>query len=135
MLAKRFFYVCAGLFLFALSYHLGAKSATAQAQGRILPASGSGNVVTSTGDVYQKLFFDDGGSWYYQGRVQTPSPPVFLAQTGSRNGEYFFQVYCENGDIYELSGGISTFVENIFGGSPTTLRSRTWGKVKADYRK
>ena len=30
MFAKRSFYVCAGLFLLALSYHLGARSATAQ---------------------------------------------------------------------------------------------------------
>ena len=28
-MAKRFFYVCAGLFLLALSYHLGASSAGA----------------------------------------------------------------------------------------------------------
>ena len=28
--AKKFFYVCAGLFLLALTYHLGARSALAQ---------------------------------------------------------------------------------------------------------
>ncbi len=31
MPAKRFFYVCAGLLCLALSYHLGARSAVAQA--------------------------------------------------------------------------------------------------------
>src|SRR5262249_33696920 len=31
--AKAFFYVCAGIFLLALSYHLGARSAVAQAPG------------------------------------------------------------------------------------------------------
>ena len=29
IMAKRFFYVCAGLFLLVLSYHLGARSAGA----------------------------------------------------------------------------------------------------------
>jgi len=31
--AKRFFYVCAGILCLALAYHLGARSATAQAPG------------------------------------------------------------------------------------------------------
>ena len=44
--ARAFFYVCAGLFLLALSYHLGARSAGAQqgstpnADGRVERASG-----------------------------------------------------------------------------------------------
>ena len=32
MMAKRFFYACAGLFVLALSYHLGAQTATAQGE-------------------------------------------------------------------------------------------------------
>ena len=35
MLAKRFFYVCAGLLCLALAYHLGASSAAAQYQGPV----------------------------------------------------------------------------------------------------
>ena len=33
MKAKRFFYVCAGMFLLALTYHLGARTAQAQVGG------------------------------------------------------------------------------------------------------
>ena len=33
-MAKRFFYLCAGFLCLALAYHLGATSATAQAEGR-----------------------------------------------------------------------------------------------------
>ena len=36
MLAKRFFYVCVGILLLALTYHLGAESATAQAEKQSL---------------------------------------------------------------------------------------------------
>lgn len=58
--ARAFFYVCAGIFLLALSYHLGARSATAQA-GQSIAAFSSGNtshcsgdffVITPNGDVY-----------------------------------------------------------------------------------
>ena len=34
-MAKRFMYVCAGLLMLALSYHLGARSAGAQAGATI----------------------------------------------------------------------------------------------------
>lgn len=59
-MAKRFFYVCAGLFLLALSYHLGARSATAQAGGPVVGVAayfyqpgqaGEYVVATSSGDV------------------------------------------------------------------------------------
>ena len=55
MLAKRFFYVCAGLLCLALSYHFGALNATAQAPGNSVVASFGGAlsaVVTANGDVY-----------------------------------------------------------------------------------
>ena len=53
MLAKRFFYVCAGLLCLALAYHLGARSATAQAPGNpIAAAPATGYVFTANGDLY-----------------------------------------------------------------------------------
>jgi len=59
-MAKRFFYVCAGLFLLALSYHLGARSASAQAPSNSVVAMAyeattlTLYVVTANGDVYYK---------------------------------------------------------------------------------
>ena len=59
--ARTFFYVAAGIFLLALSYHLGARTATAQAPGNpvvgawqasIAGAGASNAVVTANGDVY-----------------------------------------------------------------------------------
>ena len=56
--ARAFFYVCAGVFLLALSYHLGARSATAQAPGNPVVAatggdvSGHGSAYTANGDLY-----------------------------------------------------------------------------------
>ena len=53
MFARRFFYVSAALFLLALTYHLGARTATAQAPGNAVIQFGpSGDVITANGDVY-----------------------------------------------------------------------------------
>jgi hypothetical protein len=50
--AKAFFYVCAGLCLLAVAYHLGASSALAQAPGNSIVSGSGGCVVTANGDVY-----------------------------------------------------------------------------------
>jgi hypothetical protein len=54
-MARKFFLVCAGMFLLALSYHLGAGNATAQTGGQIVGFAHDGNtffVVTSNGDIF-----------------------------------------------------------------------------------
>jgi hypothetical protein len=74
-MAKRFFYVCAGLFLLALTYHLGARSAGAQAGGTIVGVANYGNspmVVTSGGDVYTSN--PGGTAWAYQSNVFGAGP-------------------------------------------------------------
>ena len=60
MVAKRFFYICAGLLCLALAYHFGAQSATAQAPADPIVgvAAAGGNydvvtVVTTNGEVYR----------------------------------------------------------------------------------
>jgi hypothetical protein len=56
MFAKRFFYVCAGILMLAVSYHFGATSATAQAGSNVtgITYSGAGSmfVLTGNGDLY-----------------------------------------------------------------------------------
>jgi hypothetical protein len=63
-MARKFFYVCAGLFLLALTYHFGASTATAQAPANPVAAASGGTigtwVFTSNGDAYQAL--DDAGT-------------------------------------------------------------------------
>jgi hypothetical protein len=63
--ARAFFYVCAGLFLLALSYHLGARSATAQAGSSVTgfawanSTAGCGPellVLTTNGDVFRRSY-------------------------------------------------------------------------------
>ena len=77
--AKTFFFVCAGAFLLALAYHLGARSATAQTGNEIVAIAGAteGNLaywkaVTATGDTYTSS--GHSGTW-------VPGPSIFGAPT------------------------------------------------------
>ena len=70
--AKAFFFVCAGVFLLALSYHFGAMSAGAQAPGNPVVATfgGAPVVVTANGDVYEAVG-GDYNSWQRRENVFT----------------------------------------------------------------
>ena len=71
MMARQFFYACAGLFLLALSFHFGATSVSAQAPGNPVVAVGStGYVFTANGDVYRPVTgFPDPSTWAWAGNV------------------------------------------------------------------
>lgn len=94
-MAKRFFYVCAGLFLLAMTYHLGAKSAGAQAGGEVIGVSshfysaGLASeyvVATSSGDVYR---LQTGGSWQFLGNALGGGPtPVTTESWGAVKDKY-----------------------------------------------
>jgi hypothetical protein len=52
-MARKFFYIAAGMLMLALSYHFGASTASAQAPGNPVVAAFAGPyVVTANGDVY-----------------------------------------------------------------------------------
>ena len=64
--AKKFFAVCGGLFLLALSWHLGAQNVQAQAPSNpIVACRDDGNVVfTANGDMYVR-----NAQWAFSGNV------------------------------------------------------------------
>jgi hypothetical protein len=67
-MAKRFFYVCAGILMLALSYHFGARSASAQidkkdqkvAAAMYNPATQEMIVLTPSGDIYARSSYGNG---------------------------------------------------------------------------
>src|SRR5690242_20130166 len=69
--ARTFFYVCAGIFLLALSYHLGARSAGAQAPteatGFVLASCGTPVIIYPDGDVLEYPIGT--GPWSYRTNV------------------------------------------------------------------
>jgi hypothetical protein len=78
-MARKFFYICAGMLMLALSYHFGASTATAQAPSNPIVAADVGRAFTANGDVYA----DGGGSGVYTriGNVFGSGPTPALHQT------------------------------------------------------
>jgi len=76
-MARKFFHVCVGMFLLALSYHLGASTASAQfGQGvvGVTDASSGLIVLTANGDAYYHLYY---GNTAGNGHLD-PSGPVLM---------------------------------------------------------
>jgi hypothetical protein len=61
-MARKFFYICAGMFLLALSYHLGASTANAQLGSAVAGVATFGGqgvmVVTASGETYFRVCSD-----------------------------------------------------------------------------
>ena len=66
-MARKFFYVCAGMLMLALSFHLGANTAAAQlgngASGVMFMGNGGVTVMTTSGDTYWREV--DGNRKYF----------------------------------------------------------------------
>ena len=90
-MAKRFFYVCAGLFLLAGAYALGARNAGAQAPGNSVVAVVNGTcpnystvVVTANGDLWGSN--QCSGTWTHIGNVFS-TVPVEISKASVGNNE------------------------------------------------
>ena len=83
-MARKFFYVCAGMLMLALSYHFGASNATAQAPSNSvvgITANASGIfAATANGDTYQ---FGNGGpnAWHPLGNIFSGGPTPALHES------------------------------------------------------
>lgn len=118
MKARAFFYGCAGLFLLALSYHLGAGRAGAQAAAfRVLNAGGT-LVIEYEGAIYSFT----GSGW----AVPSSLPPGSLL---AGDGGTFITT---EGITWRADGGGGWTSYNLPGGTPATRE--TWGALKSRYR-
>jgi hypothetical protein len=97
--ARAFFYVCAGLFLLALSYHLGARNAGAQAGSMVTGFVGTGSigtgqgdffVLTPNGDVYARHLMSNGanGELVYVGNFWGAPTPTQQESWGRVKSRY-----------------------------------------------
>src|SRR5258705_3517527 len=138
MLAKRFFFICAGVFLLVLSYQWGVTSATAQSGGT--PAAGafnntfSGTILTF---VIDRTFFTcvDDGAAFQPTQIDEPVPGSSpIVATGSAGGAS--EVYLANGDVYTRGNGPGlpwSFWGNVPGGA-TPAKLTSLGQLKARFR-
>lgn len=96
-MARKFFYICAGMVMLALSYDLGANTATAQGPGNPVVAAGemtfsnstSNFVITSSGDLFTAASNSPGTSWVHLGNVFTgASTPALHESWGQVKARY-----------------------------------------------
>jgi len=129
--ARAFFYVSAGILLLALSHHLGARSATAQALGfRVLGENGPFIAVGES--VYEMDYY----GWQPVppgspgGDVTLPPVPVssLVLYLGG-------QAITQTGEGWIRDG--NTGVWHSVGTPPgvTPAQRQTFGQLKSDYRK
>ncbi|HEY2955524.1 MAG TPA: hypothetical protein VGK89_09800 [Candidatus Eisenbacteria bacterium] len=131
MVAKRFLFVCAGIFLLAAAYHLGAMSATAQ-----VATGEAGNIEGLDGGVIRytcavgRTFYTDLGT---PAPVPVPGSARIIA-TGV-GGAHGYHAMLENGDVYWWNSDVPTwqYLGNMLGPA-TPATQETWGSVKARYR-
>jgi hypothetical protein len=138
-MAKKFFYVCAGLFFLALSFELGARSARAQGASGIAGGFFGPDATISVGTTMYTVRLNT-----YTG---TDGPPYSLllprsgavqdvrsVSGGGSIGETW--VLYQDGDIYEYLPGTGwQHIVNLLGATPTAAQSTSWGRVKSTYRK
>ena len=122
--ARAFFYICAGLFLLALSYHLGARSAGAQAgaQFRVL-STANPLAIESCGQVF---YLSPEGGWV------SPSdlPPVPVSSLVAGNGDYV----ASDGTGWHKDGYTGAWHAFPYPCAPVPAQRETFGSVKARYR-
>jgi hypothetical protein len=129
-MARKFFYVCAGMFLLALSYHLGARNAAAQggSAGR-LDCAGveSNNWVTVVVNRMMTVCFNGTMQPYAYpipgtGRILACNTGCVLLDTG--------EVYAKRtGDAAAPWELLCTFSFD----QPTTALHESWGQLKSRY--
>jgi len=134
---KKFFYICAGLFLIAMSYHLGATTAQSQSANKLVDvawrrADGYAYAVTSAGEVWANPGYC--GTWSRVGHLPAGVVPASVLD-GDVGGS--LDIGCENGEFYTVVGSYPSIqlqlCSSIFGG-PTPTISSTFGTLKAKYR-
>jgi hypothetical protein len=132
-MARRFFYVCAGLLMLAIAYHLGATSATAQASAVIGGIGCSpGSLTPNISLVVNRVVYRGTGN-QYAFQMLPPLPPIpgtspVVALDASCCGFALL----ENGDVWAGGGPTWSYVGNVLSGA-TTAAQKSWGQVKAKY--
>jgi len=135
-MAKKFFFVCAGLFLLAGAYAMGARNAGAFGGGQV--------VVGSFDPDTDALGIDQGGQMWmlshngaHMGPITLPKPGTVVAATGANVGNATFDadVLYADGDAFHYDRTAWRYVGNVFVGSgPIPNAEQTLGGIKARYR-
>jgi hypothetical protein len=122
--ARAFFFVCAGIFLLALAYHLGARSAGAQAPGGVECIEVQGGAGFAVIDGYSYMVNGSG----VVTRIPVPVPGKAVACL-------FEWVLIEDGRFFNYYDGVWSLAGTLPFGGATPAQSISIGQLKAKYAK
>jgi hypothetical protein len=111
------------MFLLALSYHLGASTAVAQAPG---------NIECIGFDERWGIAVIDHQLHEFDAPLHEISPPIPSASRAIFCG--FHGVVLESGEMWNLQADGAWHLIGNIGGAPTSTTNMSWGQVKARYR-
>jgi hypothetical protein len=140
-MARKFFYICAGMFLLALAYQLGVTNARGQAGGVVVAVTDPGQgsyVVDASGAVYFTLYGSNlapAPHWSLRGTISSSSPIVHIEGAGTTStGQDVEHAFASNGDFFVSSDGGRTWSRhgNVFGAATPALH-QSWGQLKSRY--
>ena len=129
-MARKFFYVCAGLFLLVASYHFGASSARAQAG---VPRAVGDNLIVSGNALYQLT----SGGWQpvtaSDNGFPLPVQPSDLIAAWAPPGGAVVSIVASSGEGWVERDAAGW---QAFGPVPgaTGVTETSWGAVKQRYR-
>ena len=128
--ARKFFYVCAGVFLLALSYHLGGSTATAQSsqiEGAKVLFTGTGNGWRASGVVARVYYWmtDNGSPVVLSPSIPGTQPVLDTDPMGNA-------VLLGDGEVLKYTGSGWAVVGSIFTG-PVPAIHESWGQLKSRY--
>ena len=123
MRARTFFLVCAGILCLALAYHLGARSAGAQATGTAEAVSFSYGSAWAALDRYLYRIGTDNQVYRYSEPVPGTSPIIAVGGDG---------VVLADGSVYTWFGNPDDWwrYRGTFPFGATSTAPSTWGRVK-----
>jgi len=130
-MARRFFFICAGLLCLAIAFQFGAVSGHAQTgvavEGASIESVQDNTFPRATGCVSRFFYWIGDNGATHQLPVPVPGRERIVAT------DPYETVLLENGDWLKFDGMAWVLIGNLTGGA-TATHSETWGRLKARYR-
>lgn len=140
-MARKFFYVAAGMLMLAIAYQLGVTTARGQSIGTLADVLDTGYgsyAVTPSGAVYFSYYGSlsaPAPRWSFRGTISSPSPIMHIGDAGQEvSGSVTVHAFAQNGNFYvSLDDGRTWSLHgNVFSGATPALHE-SWGQLKSRY--
>jgi hypothetical protein len=130
-MARKFFYISAGMLMLALAFHFGASTSTAQG-GTVLEGA-SIQFPAGIPDARATACVNRIYRWMQSGGTPNEFPVPVPGTSPVVATDTYGNVLLENGDWFQHNGTAWAYRGNLAGGGPTSTERTTWGQAKSPY--